>query len=131
MSTRTTLRPQLVMDAVDISVDQTSKVTVLNSLTGVSFGISWAGTTPVGALEVQASNTYELGPTGNVLNAGTDWTTLSLEVKGMVVQAVTISGNAGTAMIDLTKTSVFALRLVYTASSGTGTLSATVTGKVA
>ncbi len=119
------------MDGVDISDDQTSAVTILQSMTGVSYGVSWTGTSPVGTLAVEASNTYALSSTGQVANVGSDWTTLTLEVNGLPVQAVDITGNSGTAMIDITKTSVYALRLVYTSTSGTGLLSATITGKVA
>ena len=129
MSTRTNLRPQPVITAGDMSTTLTSKPTILQSLSGCSYGYSWTGTSPVGALSVQVSDDYALEPTGTVLNAGT-WTTLIVSQNGTPTSSVPISGNTGTAFIDITKTMAYAIRTIYTPVSGTGSLNATVNGKV-
>lgn len=130
MSTRTTLRPQLVITSGDMSASLTSKPTILQSLTGVSYQVVWSGgSTPVGTLSVQASNNYALNPDGTALNAGT-WTTLTLSVNGTPSTTIAVSGNSGSALIDPINTDAYAIRLIYTAASGGGTLNVTFNGKV-
>lgn len=130
MSTRTTLRPYRAIEDGSMAADVTSDVTILQGLTKVSYGLSWSGSTPVGTMAVQVSNDYALDPSGAVLNAGT-WSTLPLtDDTGAVVTSLPVSGNTGTMFIDVT-TAAYAIRCFYDRSSGTGTLQATVTGKVA
>lgn len=90
----------------------------------ISYDISWSGTSPVGAITVQVSNSYSQDAEGNVKNAGS-WTTLSLS------SAANVSGNTGNGFIDIDATAGFAVRLVYTRTSGTGTLNVIASGKVA
>lgn len=131
MSTRTTLRPAPVITAGDMSqASITSAVTVLQSLSNLSFEVSWTGTSPVGALALQVSNSYSVNASGAVQTAGT-WTAVPLEVSGSEVTSIPISGGTGNGFIDVTLNAGYAMRLVYTKGSGTGTLSALVTGKVA
>ncbi len=130
MSTRANLAPQPVIVNASMATSQSSAVTILANLTKASYGVSWTGTSPVGTLSVQASNDYSLYPNGKVNNPGT-WTTLTLSVAGAPVTTISVSGNTGTAMIDIVETSIYAIQLVYTAASGTGTLNAILTGKVA
>lgn len=108
----------------------TSAVTILQSLTKVGYTFSWlAGTTPIGTVSAQVSNDYALDPTGVVKNAGT-WTTLPLEDNtGTVVTSLPVTGNTGTAYIEI-ETAAYATRVLYTRTSGGGTLSAVVSGKV-
>lgn len=129
MSTRTNLRPQPVITAGSMAGNLTSAPTILQSISGISYEISWTGSTPVGTVSVQTSNSYSLNPDGTVNNPGV-WTTLVLEVSGSFVTSIPISGNTGNGMIDPITTDAYAIRLIYTASSGTGTLTATVNGKV-
>jgi hypothetical protein len=107
----------------------TSSVTVLQSITGVSYALSWAGTSPVGTVSVQVSNDYSLEPTGAVNNSGT-WTTVELNVAGVPSTTIAITGNTGTVFIDIERIMAYAIRLIYTAGSGTGTLQAVINGKV-
>jgi hypothetical protein len=102
----------------------TSKVTIIQKLSLVSYAISWTGTSPVGSMSVQVSNDYTQNEAGVVLNAGT-WNTLPLG------GTYGVSGNTGNGFIDIDANAGYALRLVYTASSGSGTMQAIVTGKVA
>lgn len=130
MSTRTNLRPQAVITAVSMASNITSAVTILQSMSIANYAVSWIGTTPVGTLSVQASDDYAATPDGrNVLNAGT-WNTVPLLLAGALVTSIPISGNTGNGMIDLDGLGAYAVRLVYTAGSGTGTLTATINGKV-
>lgn len=130
MSTRSNLRPQVVINAGDMSqTTLTSTPTVLQSLSMVSYGVSWTGTTPVGTIAVQASNDYTVAPTGGTGNAGT-WNTLPLDLNGTIVTSIPVSGNTGNGMIDIDGLAAYAIRLVYTKGSGTGSLTVTVNGKV-
>lgn len=130
MSTRTNLRPQKVITNGDMTTTLISAVTVMQSLAGVSYGFSWTGV-PVGGLSVQVSDDYALDPDGRtVLNAGT-WTTLVLNQGGTPVTSMPVPGSTPpTAFIDVITTMAYAIRCVYTPTSGSGTLNATVTGKV-
>lgn len=131
MSTRTNFPPQAVITAGDMSAASiTSTPTILRSLTKVSYSASWTGSTPIGTLAVQCSNDYALGANGVVSNAGT-WNTMTLNLAGVPVTSVPVTGNTGNGLIDLSGgTAAYATRLVYTKTSGTGTLNATFVGKV-
>lgn len=100
----------------------TSEVTILKQKTGAGYDISWTGA-PVGVFSVQLSNTYALDSQGNVSNAG-HWTDVTLT--GTVAPA----GSADNGFINLAGLEAYAVRLVYTRTSGTGTLNATICGKV-
>lgn len=130
MSTRTTFRPASVITNGDMSLTSiTSSPTILQSLTSCSYQAKWSGTSPVGTLSVQFSNDYSVNPDGTINNAGT-WTTIYLNVTGTPSQTVSISGNTGSAFIDIDKTAAYAVRLIYTKVSGTGTLNALIDAKV-
>lgn len=129
MSTRTSLRPQTVLTAGSMAGNLISSPTVLQSLTKASYTLSWSGTSPVGTVSIQGSNDYSLNPNGTVLNSGT-WNTLTLSVSGVPSTTVSISGNTGSGAIDVLETALYAIRLIYTAASGTGSLTAIFNGKV-
>lgn len=125
MSSRPILSPFSVITNGDMSqATIISKVTVIQNLSMVSYDISWSGATPVGVLSVQVSNTYTQNADGSVANAG-NWTTLTLSA------TTAVSGNTGNGFIDVDASAGYAIRLVYTKTSGTGSLQATVNGKVA
>lgn len=100
-----------------------SKVTVIQNLSMASYDISWTGTAPVGTLTVQVSNTFTQNADGSVRTAG-NWTTLTLSTP------TTVSGATGNGFIDIDANAGYAIRLVYTRTSGTGVLNATINGKV-
>ena len=131
MSTRTTLRPQVVIAAGDMSAASiTSAPTILQSLTIPNYSVTWTGSTPVGVIQVQASDDYALNPDGTVSNAGT-WNPLPLSVAGSSTYSIPVTGNTGNGMIDIYGLGAYAIRLVYVKTSGTGTLTAIINGKVA
>jgi hypothetical protein len=122
MSSRTQLSPNPVITNASMTTSVTSAVTIIQKLSQVGYDISWSGT-PVGTFSVQVSNTYTQNSEGVVQNPG-NWTTLTLSS----VPAAT--GSAGNGYIDIDAISAYAMRLVYTAGSSTGTLNATICGKV-
>lgn len=130
MSTRTVLRPHPVIVNGDMSGDLVSDVTILQSLSGASYEISWSGSSPVGTVSVQVSDTYSLNPDGTEANAGI-WTSVYMNVNGVASQTIAVSVNTGSIFADVTKTIAYAIRVIYTRVSGTGTMQATVSGKVA
>ncbi len=90
-------------------------------ITNVSMAASI--TSPVGSMSVQVSNTYSQNADGTVRNAG-HWTTLDLS------SSTDVSGTSGNGFIDVLATAGYAIRLLYTRTSGTGTMNATIVGKV-
>lgn len=107
----------------------TSKVTILQMITVGTYSYIWSGTSPIGNLAVQVSNDYKISESGEVLNSGT-WTTIYVTLNGStVVNAVPLSGNSGSGVIEWT-TGAYAIRTVYTKVSGTGTLQCVINGKV-
>ena len=129
MSSRTALRPYTVLSSGSMAGDLTSSVTILQSIVGVSYALSWTGTSPVGTCSVQVSNDYSVYPSGAVNNTGT-WTTIYLNVNGTPATTIAITGNTGSGFIDIDQTMAYAIKLIYTRTSGTGTLSAVISGKV-
>jgi len=123
MASRPILSPFPVITNGDMSGNITSAVTVIQNTSMISYDISWSGSSPVGALSVQVSNTYSQNADGTVKNAG-NWTTLTLSA------ATNVSGNTGNGFIDVDATGAYAIRLIYTRASGLGTLQATISGKV-
>ncbi len=131
MSTRTGLNPHVVIDAGDMSAATiTSEATLLQSLSMASYEVSWTGSTPIGTLALQVSNSYALGPTGQVSAVGT-WTTVPVDLSGGEVTSIPITGNTGNGFIDVSSHAGYAMRLLYTKTSGTGALTAVFKGKVA
>lgn len=124
MASRPILSPYSVITNGDMSSNIISAVTVVQNLSMISYDISWAGSSPVGVMSVQVSNTYSQNADGSVKNAGT-WTTLTLSTSPAV------SSNTGNGFIDVDATGAYAMRLVYTVTSGTGTMQATINAKVA
>ncbi len=76
-------------------------------------------------MSVQVSNTFKLDSAGAIKVAGS-WTTLELS-SGTDPD---VSGNTGNGFIDVGGTGAYAIRLVYTRGSGTGTMQAYLNAKV-
>ncbi len=125
MSTRPNASAVVVLNG-NMAFNITSNVTIINNLSMMSYSYSWTGSSPVGTVSVQVSDDYLLGANGtSVLNAGT-WNTLPLSSGNTVA----VSGNTGNGAIDILQTGFYAIRTVYTATSGTGTLQVEYQGKV-
>lgn len=98
----------------------TSTPMVIQQLSLISFQAVWTGTSPVGTLQVQVSNDFALNGDGSIRNAGT-WTNLG--------STSAVSGNSGNLEISLHDIPSYAIRIVYTKASGTGTLNVIICAK--
>jgi|ERR1700677_1267942 len=106
-----------------------SSPTIILDMYSGSYGLSWTGTSPVGTVSVEGSDDFSVNAEGNVMNAGT-WNVLTVNYLGTAVQTIPISGNTGNGLIDITATGIYAVRLIYTAGSGTGNLVVTMVAKL-
>jgi hypothetical protein len=117
-----------------MAVNLTSQPTVVSRLSMVSYTCVWTGATPVGTISVQASDDYELNAEGGVEAIGT-WNTLPVSYYNgfttSTVTAIPVSGSTGNGAIDIATNGFYAVRLIYLATSGTGTLTVTINAKVA
>lgn len=129
MSTRSNLRPQSVITNGNMaSASITSLITILQSLTIGSYSYSWSGTTPIGTIQVLISNDYKADG-ANVINAGT-WVPIYFTLNGSsVVNSAPVSGNTGVGFIEWS-TGAYAIKTVYTKTSGVGTIQSVINGKV-
>lgn len=114
------LAPVTIISGGDMSSSITSKVTNILNQDNVSIELSWTGT-PNGSFAIQGSLTHA-EQNGNVTNVGT-WTPITLPA------AVVAVGSAGSALLDLNQLSFPWIRVVYTASSGSGSLTYSISGK--
>ncbi len=113
------IRKAKVIDAVSMAASIISSPSSIQFLDNVCYQAVWsAGATPVGVLSVQVSVDYE--PEKNISG---NWDTVILPITPAV------SGNSGTYTIDLTQLAAPWCRLVYTRTSGTGTLNAFMSAK--
>lgn len=129
MSSRPLLQPAIVIGgnsgvSGSMATSITSLVTVLSNMSMMSYEYTWVGTTPVGTISVQVSNDYAQNVDGTVKTPG-NWATLPLS------SSTAVSGDTGTGFVDIDQLGAYAIRTVYTASSGTGSLTATFKGKSA
>lgn len=140
MSTRTRLAPTVVIPSPQgspaggnsMAANITSATTILQSISTVSYAVTWTGSSPVGTISVQVSNDCTVESNGTV--TGGTWNPLPLTVLqsgGTSTETtIPISGNTGQGFIDVDITGAYACQLIYTAASGSGNLTVTVSGKV-
>lgn len=101
-----------------------SDVTIIDNISVISYDISWSGTSPVGTMSVQVSNTYRENSNSTAVAIAGDWTSLPLS------STPSIASNSGNGAIDIDVTGFNAIRLVYNFISGTGTMNAWLSAKV-
>lgn len=130
MSIRPEIKPYPVILNGSMAGNITSSVTIIQKLSMISYGLSWAGTTPIGTIQVQVSNDYSIDATGETANAGT-WNAITFSSAGLLVSSIPITGNTGNGFIDIDQIAAYAIRVVYTRTSGTGTLQCVLNAKVA
>lgn len=129
MSDRPRIAPNLqapLINGQSMASNITSPATIIQGLPGISYDIAWTGT-PTGTFSVQVSNTYSQGANGAVITAG-NWTTLP--IGAFVGTLPAPSGSPGNGFIDVVGTEAYAIQLVYTASSGSGSLTVLPCAKV-
>jgi hypothetical protein len=129
MSDRPLIVPNLnkpLINAASMATTITGPATIINRIPGISYDLVWTGT-PVGTFAIQVSNTYAQNAEGAVSNAGS-WSTLpTSSFQGTYPVP---AGSPGNGFLDVVGTEAYAIRLVYTATSGTGTLTVLAAAKV-
>jgi len=129
MSDRPIIKPTPVISAQSMASSITGTPTIMLRMSMASYSFSWSGTSPVGTISIQVSDDYAEDSAGKVSNAGT-WNSLPLSLSGSLVTSIPVSGNTGQGFVDVDSLSAYAIRPIYTAASGTGSLTALVSGKV-
>lgn len=129
MSTRPQAGPFAAISNASMSADIVSAITIIRDISVASYSYAWTGSSPVGTISVQVSNDVTFFPDGSINNAG-NWVSLPLVVDGSTITAVPISGNSGNGILDIPITGVYAIRTIYTRTSGSGTLNAVINCKV-
>lgn len=129
MSSRPLIVPNLqrpLINAVSMAASINGPATIINLIPGISYDIVWTGS-PVGTFSVQVSNTYSQSASGAVASAGS-WS--DLPPAAFVGTLPAPAGSAGNGFIDVVGTEAYAVRLVYTRTSGTGSLTVVAAAKV-
>jgi len=99
-----------IISAVSMGGDVASSVYNISEISNYAVQFTWsAGSTPIGTINVLISN---------------DGTNFAL-----IGTAVAVSGNTGTLVIKDTMAGYVYIKAIYTRSSGSGTLTATIAGK--
>jgi hypothetical protein len=129
MSSRPCIKPFVSISSGDMSGSLNGKPSIINELSMMSYAFSWSGSSPVGTVSVQVSNDYALNPGGGVANAGT-WNTLTFNYGGSPTTNIPLTGNTGNGLVEILQTGAYAIRPVYSFTSGTGNLTAVFTAKV-
>jgi hypothetical protein len=118
------LQPYQVFTAQAMTATVHSQPTNCQYIDNMQYQLVWTGS-PVGTFSVEVSSNYQQSGQGSqitVLNPGT-WEPLPLTA------TITASGSADDALIDLNQVPCPWVRLSYNFTSGTGSVTATVSGK--
>jgi len=108
-----------MLDAVDITSNQLSSATNVTNLDRCSISLAWTGGgTPVGTVTVEARQ-----KDANKASADQDWFTVDFGA------TISISGNSGSHLLIMDNLDFTDIRVRYTATSGSATLTAVLTAK--
>jgi hypothetical protein len=110
------------LSSVSMTSNITSSATNIAYLDNIGVQFNFTGA-PVGTFKIEVSTDYNEDTQKNIINPGS-WTPLTLS------PAPTAAASASTIYIDMNQLSAPWIRSGYTASSGSGVLSAFVTGKM-
>lgn len=119
MSRKNVVNPHKIFDAEDISVSATSSSTNVKKMDKASIRLDWSGSSLNGEVTVQASND-DLAPS----DSAKSWYDVDMG------STITISGVSGDHLLVFNELPFSDIRLVYTSSAGTGTLTAILSAKV-
>lgn len=108
------LSPIHLISAASMTTTITSPAVEVKLQDNVGFQLHWTGA-PVGTFQFQVSMDHKEDMEGNIQVAG-HWITLP------VTPAIVAAGVADDAYVDLNQLSAIYARVVYTFTSGTGTL---------
>jgi hypothetical protein len=113
--------PTIIANAASSAASFNSTATHVMYSDNIGIQISWTGTT-TGTFAIQASNDAVLPFNGGAPTGGT-WSTYT------VTSPPTPAGTAGNGIITVNQFPFAFIRLAYTATSGTGTITAVLTAK--
>jgi hypothetical protein len=118
------IKPYKVISAGDMSQSSlTSAVSNIQGVDNIAYQVNFSGS-PVGTFDVQVSMDFQPGVSPNSAPANSG-TLISLPLSSPVAA----SGSAGAAYLDLNQVSAPFIRIVYTKTSGTGSLDALIVAK--
>ena len=129
MADRPFIKPDVytpLVNAASTATTVTSAASSINKLSGISYDLTWTGTT-TGTFAVQVSNSYSINCEGAVINAGS-WNTLP--TASFTGTYPVPAGSPGNGFLDVVGTEAAWVRLVFTPSAGTGTLTVLAAAKV-
>jgi hypothetical protein len=112
MARKNVIKGYKPFDEVDISSNQDSEEIVVTNLDKASIHVMWSGSSPVGTMVVQAKN----GEKGTYYN-----------LEGL--DAISITGNSGDHVIIFSDMPFTHLKISFTNTSGTGSMTANMTAK--
>jgi hypothetical protein len=116
------LKPYKIITAGNMSASSiTSLATNIQYLDNICLEMVFTGS-PTGTFSVQGSVDYQQDANGNVTNTG-NWVPITLS------PAPVASGSAGSILIDMNQLSFPYIRVVYTRTSGSGSLTVNIGGK--
>jgi hypothetical protein len=121
MSRKNQLQSFAILSAASLATSLTSAVTNIGHLDNIGIQADLTSVDAVGTLAVQVSANYDQDYLGNVLNPGT-WNTITS-------QAI-VAGAPASTYFDLNQLSAPWIRLIYTRTSGTGTITAVIVAKM-
>jgi hypothetical protein len=119
-STKKIIDPFKVIDAASMAGNISSAATNVRSMDMVTFFIEWTGTAPVGTLSFSYVEKESINPSLEV------WKTIDFGTAGTTIP---ISGNSGSHTVIFTVLPFVKMKVNYTATSGTGSLTVTIVGK--
>jgi hypothetical protein len=124
---KSNLKTYQTVVAGDMSANITSPVTNILFLDNIGIQLNFSGS-PVGNFEIQTSIDYAQDDFGNVTNAGT-WIPIELFFNGDFASDIP-TDVLSPIVINLNQLSFPWIRIVYLATSGSGTLDAFVSAKM-
>lgn len=110
-----------LVNGASLAATYTSPIQVLHMQDNLGIQLNWTGT-PTGTFAFQVSADYAQTQEGTVQNPG-HWVTLT------VTPTISAAGSADQAYVDLNQLSSQWVRIVYTRTSGSGTLDVWTTAK--
>ena len=119
------ITPENLVTNGSMASNITSNVLSTQMVDDIGIQLDWTGS-PVGTVAIQVSLNYSVNPDGSVRNAGT-WATLPTSAFSGTYPVPGTTTSPG--FLDIPLTSATAIRVVYTASSGSGTLNVVAVAK--
>jgi hypothetical protein len=118
-STKAVIAPYRVSDNVSMATSFISKESDVTNIYSLVYIIEWTGTSPVGDIVVEALTQSKLTTADNL----DEWTPVSFGT------TIPVSGNIGSHTIQFNEVPFTKLRVKYEATSGTGDMTITISGK--